>query len=1002
MSAARDLFIAVGFDGNAASRELAGLDKKVDSTRNNMMGIGSGLGSMGASFETQMQGLDKSFTLWEKNSSDFTSSMEKKQKRIDLVTDRTTLLEKEINKTTGELMGATREFGSGTQAAAQLENQLLDLQIQLADNRKELERLQSFDWDGLNRIGQGFTNVGKSWSMAVTAPLTAIGGLGINTFVQLEDSFARVQKVTSGSQEEIAALRSQLRYLATDGGIPLAITDMYELGTAAGRVGIELENMELAVSTAAMLGTVTDLSADIAMDKMAQFSTVMQMPQESFDRLGATLVGLGNNMATTENQIMRMGARLTGMGNAVGMSESEVLGFSAAFSSLGINAEAGGSAFTTIMLDIQNAVDNGSSSLEVFASTAGKSVDEFSDLFRRDATSAFIYLTEGLGRLNDEGYNTSQILSEMGFEGINVTDMMRRASGAGSTLRDAIDLANTSWEENTALTSAAGKIYDTTASDLKILRNRFTLFKDSIGSDLQHQFRGLISIGDRALQWLTNLDDRTRRNVVTIGLFAAAIGPVLLGIGGAIKAVTSMKSTVDQLRKGFGAMKFAFSKGGVAVKLFTNPIGIAVLAIGALIAIGIALWKNWDKVTDWFSNRFPNAFERIANTIDWVQGFISNNMDSLRGIFDGFVQFFTGFFTLDFSMALEGLATIFTSGINLISDIALGGFNGIMGFFEMIIAPLAERFPFVFGIISDYLGIFKGTVTSIMGSVKQIFVGVIDFIVGVFTGDWSRAWQGVVNIFGGIFGTLGSLVKAPVNGVISIVNRAIQGINGLSVDIPDWVPFVGGKSFGTNIPQIPMLAKGTNNHKGGPAIVGEEGPELVLLPQGAKVIPNKKSMGMLKDWRNDSQKQLELAALMGKTPRTIAPQEPISLPSKQTETIGAYNINPQQTFMPRPEPIKATPIGKTKDSFGRRSKQEETINNFASYDNFTKPLGSVYPPKIEVVIQHLEVSGDSEISESTYAKLVNRLKEVFREVFGDLWEEEWYKLSLANPNITQY
>jgi TP901 family phage tail tape measure protein len=1001
--AARSLFMSIGFDGASASRGLDGLNRRVDNTRDNIGGIGSGLGKMGATFDTQMSGLDKSFTLWERNSGEFATTMQRKQKQIDLVTDKASLLESEISRTAGELSGVTREFGENSEAAGRLKNQLLDLKIQQADYNKELKRLKGFDWDAFERIGQGFTNVGKSMTLGITAPLTAIGGLGLKTFVELEDSWAAVQKVTSGTSEELVYLKNQMNELVTTESVPLKVTEMYGIAQAAGRLGIEIENVKGFAETTAMLGTVTNMTAEQAATDMAQFATVMQMPQEKFDQLGATLVGLGNNMATTESDIMRMGAKLTGAGRTVGLAESEVLGFAAAFSALGINAEAGGTAFTKIMLSMQDSIFNADEKLEIFAAVAGKSVDEFANKFENDAADAIICFVEGLGLLTEAGYNTNEIFSDLGFNSVNMTDVLRRGAGAGSTLRDAIELANASWEENTALTTAAGKRYGTTAAQIQVFKNRLTLLSEQIGSDLQYKFRGLIDIGNRAINWLLNLDDQTRRTVVTVGLVAAAIGPVLLGIGGAISLIVKMKATIGKLALGLKAIKGAFSSGGLAIALFASPIGKVVLIVGALIAIGIALWKNWDKITEWFSERFPNAFGKITETIDRIRNFISDNMESFKGIFSGFTDFiggifsgdfarafgglgdvvdnlsnifrsliapleerfpavfgflsgvidnfqdtahkvienikgifgglrdfFVGVFTLDFELALNGLGEYFRNTFELISNLALGGFANIMGFFEMLISPLEERFPFIFGIISDRLGIFKDTVTSIFGGVKQIFGGIIDFIVGVFTGDWERAWSGVVDIFGGIFSNLGAIVKAPLNSVISLVNRAIDGINKINVDLP----FIG--NVGVNIPQIPMLAMGTDFHKGGPAIVGEEGPELVNLPRGSQVIPNDKT-----------------TKILGRKSRP--------------QNTDSYNIN----------------------KFDTASANTKNQSGFAM------------PPEIKVIIEKIEIGGDGDLPEGKLTQLIEKLKEAFQDVFGELWEDAWYKLSLNYPNITE-
>ena len=116
--------------------------------------------------------------------------------------------------------------------------------------------------------------------------------------------------------------------------------------------------------------------------------------------------------------------------------------------------------------------------------------------------------------------------------------------------------------------------------------------------------------------------------------------------------------------------------------------------------------------------------------------------------------------------------------------------------------------------------------------------GILDFITGVFTGNWSKAWEGVKSIFSGIFSTFETIAKAPLNAIITLINGAIKGFN--KIKIPDWVPMVGGK--GINIPLIPTLAKGTDNWKGGIVQISERGGEIVDLPSGSRVYPHDKSV----------------------------------------------------------------------------------------------------------------------------------------------------------------
>ena len=140
---------------------------------------------------------------------------------------------------------------------------------------------------------------------------------------------------------------------------------------------------------------------------------------------------------------------------------------------------------------------------------------------------------------------------------------------------------------------------------------------------------------------------------------------------------------------------------------------------------------------------------------------------------------------------------------------------------------------------------FFASVKNIWDSIKQVFDGIIDFIRGVFTGDWQRAWEGVKEIFRGTFNAFASLAKVPINSVIALLNGAINGINkmidalnSISFKIPDWVPLLGGKSFGLNlrhVGRIPYLANGGILSRGS-AVVGEAGPELLTLTGGKAVV----------------------------------------------------------------------------------------------------------------------------------------------------------------------
>ncbi|HHD2785037.1 TPA: hypothetical protein ACOTHR_002564 [Clostridium perfringens] len=209
-------------------------------------------------------------------------------------------------------------------------------------------------------------------------------------------------------------------------------------------------------------------------------------------------------------------------------------------------------------------------------------------------------------------------------------------------------------------------------------------------------------------------------------------------------------------------VKVATSVLGNAFSLLTSPIGLVVLAITAVIAIGILLIKNWDFVK--------------AKAIEiWGK---------IKDIFNNFKEWLRGVFQTDWSNC--------------------------------------------FGVLGNLLNAFLRSIDNIFQSVKRIFGGIIDFVVGIFTGNWERAWNGVVDIFGGIMDGMGAVIKAPLNVVIGLINMAIDGLNKISFTAPDWVPLVGGKHFGVNLPKMPYLAKGGIVDKPTQAVVGEAGTEAVV------------------------------------------------------------------------------------------------------------------------------------------------------------------------------
>lgn len=316
---------------------------------------------------------------------------------------------------------------------------------------------------------------------------------------------------------------------------------------------------------------------------------------------------------------------------------------------------------------------------------------------------------------------------------------------------------------------------DSYANQGRKLELAISNLSQTVGEILLPYFLKGVQVAQNLIAKFQALDPSIQSIIVTAAALLPVIGAVFLVLGTVTKAVSGLAKTIEGLSKGVGMISKVFT-------FFTSPAGLVVLAIAAIIAIGVLLIKNWDTI-------------KAKASAVW---------DYVTGKFAEFSAFIKGIFTTDWSES--------------------------------------------FGLFGDILNGFLANVSSVFDAVKQVFSGIVDFVAGVFTGDWSRAWQGIVNIFGGIMSGLASIVKAPLNAVISLINGAIGGLNRISVSIPDWVPGLGGRKFGVNIPKIPYLLHGTDDWKGGFARMNEGGRgELTYLPNGTQVIPHDISVKYAKE-----------------------------------------------------------------------------------------------------------------------------------------------------------
>ena len=434
-------------------------------------------------------------------------------------------------------------------------------------------------------VSKKMTAAGRTLTTVMTTPILGLGATAVKASIGFESSFASVRKTVDATEAQFEQLAATSKKMSTE--VAAGTDEINEVMAAGGQLGVATEHLSDFTHVMIDLGnSCEDLSADEAATTIAQFANIMGTSQSQFSNIGSTLVDLGNNFATTEKPIMEMAHRMAGAGKQVGLTEAQVLGFAAALSSVGIEAQMGGSAFSKALVKMEVASATGGEALDDFGKVAGMTAQQFKTLWDNDPAAAFQAFIVGLSKLDDEGESAIKTLSDIGINEIRLRDTLLRATNATELFSRAQNMANAAWEENTALTNEAGKRYSTTASKLTNLKNKALLFGQQIGDDLNPTIQSLIEGADNLLSKFLQMDEAQRKQIIQYAAIAAAIGPVLLLFGKVTKGIGSIST-------GVGKFATAVGKAGGGIKGFLSVLGsspavwlaVAAATIYATVAI---------------------------------------------------------------------------------------------------------------------------------------------------------------------------------------------------------------------------------------------------------------------------------------------------------------------------------------------------------------------------------------------------------------------------------
>lgn len=655
----------------------------------------------------------------------------------------------------------------------------------------------------------------KAMATATSAAITAITVDAAKKAIEFESTMADVAKVVDGLRDQNGAFTKSY-YEMSDAllnmskSIPMTADALGQIMASAGQAGIASEDLTKFTETAAKMGVAFDTTAEQAGDWMATWRTALNLSQTQVTALGDQLNYLGNTTSENALKLSEVVTRVGALGQTAGLSAGEVAALAASMP--GVTAEISATGIKSMMIAM-TAGASATSKQAAVLQQLGFTASDMANRMQTDAKGAIIDLLGAIKQL-PAAEQTAALSQYFGKESVSSIAPLLKNLGY---LQQQFDKVGDAAAYSGSMEAEYAVRADTTANKLQLMQNKLAVLQVQIGNKiLPYVNDALDDLSANALPKAEKTLGFIIPKVAKLLGFMLEHSSALINIGLGITAVVGISKTFKAVSTAYkgatAAVKLlraaqlrtktatialtaqtrahtfamrasaaASKAAAVASKAFraglafvTSPIGIAILAITALIAAGVWLYKNWDTVK-------AKAAQLGAK--------------------------------------ISGIWTKINTAVTT------------------AIAAISSRFPALGAVLS---GLWK-SVQDVWGNIKAIFSNIIGFIDNVFSGNWSAAWGNVVSIFGNVFGELANIAKAPINAVISVINMVLSKINEMKISIPDWVPGVGGKTLGVNIPQIPMLATGGIATAPTLAMVGEGGePEAVL--------PLSKLAQLLDDW----------------------------------------------------------------------------------------------------------------------------------------------------------
>jgi len=446
----------------------------------------------------------------------------------ELQIERTTASLEGQEKKLGSMGGALSDAGVNTDSLAQ-ESKALAAEL---DNLKGQQE----------EIAAASQNMGQSMGEAASSMEQMLAAVGVTAAlkagydlmrectqasIEFETGMAGVQRTVGGSQQFLDSLGESFKEMGTV--IPITNEALTGIATTAGQLGIAQKDVESFTTVMAKLDTTTDLTAESAATMLAQFSNITGVTQ--YDRLGAVVADLGDATATTASKVVEMSQGMASAAHLAGMGATDILGISAAVGSLGVEAQAGSTAMSTLISTLHKAVETGDG-LNDFASVANMTAEQFKTAWAENAAGALNTFIQGLNDTERNGRSAIVILDDLGITNVRQTKAILGLASAGNLLNSTITQANAAWQQNTALNEKAAVMYGTTQSKLTMAQNAANNLKIAIGDALTPAIGAGAAAFTSLIQPIAQFIQRHPALVKAVTAAAGVIGAATLAVTG--------------------------------------------------------------------------------------------------------------------------------------------------------------------------------------------------------------------------------------------------------------------------------------------------------------------------------------------------------------------------------------------------------------------------------------------------------------------------------------